>query len=68
MEQHVNAEVKLKILEERNRYAAQKNTTISFNIEGLKTFSSMLLLTGYHSLPQARMFWKKEDDIGLCIV
>ena len=26
------------------------------------------MLTGYHSLPRTRMFWEKEDDIGLSIV
>ena len=60
--------MKLKIIEETNRCAAQKNTTTSFNIEDLVIFNSILLLTGYHSFLQARMFWEKEDDIGLSIV
>ena len=62
-EQYVNAELKLKILEEKN-----KNTTKSFNVEDLKTFNLTLLLTGYHSLPGTRKFWEKEYDIGLSIV
>ena len=44
-------ELKLKILEETNRYAAQESTTTSFNVEDLETFSLILLLIGYHSLP-----------------
>ena len=59
-EQYVNAESKLKILEKGKWYVARKNTTTSF--------SSILLVTGFHSLPWARIFWQKEDDIGLSIV
>ena len=62
-EQYVNTELKLNILEETSTYAAQKITTTSFNVEDLETFNSILLLTGYHSLPRTRMFWENEDDI-----
>ena len=34
-EQYVNAELKLKILEETNTYIAHKNTATSFNVEDL---------------------------------
>ena len=51
IEQYLNAELELKILEETNRYASQKNTTTSLNVEDLEIFNSILLLTGNHSLP-----------------
>ena len=35
--QYTNAELKLKSLEETNRYTAQKNNTPSFNAEDLET-------------------------------
>lgn len=44
-EQYVNPKLELKILEETNRYANQKITRSSFNIEDLETFNSLLLVT-----------------------
>ena len=67
-EQYVNAELKAMIVEETNRYAAQKNSKALFTTADLETFNAVLMLTGYHSLPRTRMFWEKEDDIGLSIV
>ena len=67
-EQYLDTELKLNILKETNRYTAQKNTTTSFIVKDLETFNPILVLTGYHSLPLTRMFWPKEDDIGLSIV
>ena len=34
----------------------------------METFTAVLMLTGYHSLPRTSMFWEKEDDIGLSIL
>ena len=56
------------IVEEANRYAAQKNSKPLFTTADLETFNAVLMLTGYYSLPRTRMFWEKEDDIGLSIV
>ena len=66
-EQYVNAEIKAMIVEETNRSAAQKNSKALFTTADLETFNAALMLTGYHSLPRTRMFWEKEDDIGLSI-
>ena len=66
--QYVKAELKAMIVEETNRCATQKNSKALFATADLETFNAMLMLTGYHSLPRARMFWEKEDDIGLSIV
>ena len=38
-----------------------------FAVEDLETFNAVLILTGY-SLPRTRIFWEKEEDIGLSIV
>ena len=62
-EQYVNAELKVMIVEETNRYAAKKNSKALFTKADLKTCNAVLMLTGYHSLPRAQMFWGKEDDI-----
>ena len=59
-EQYVNAELKLKILEERNRYAAQKNTITSFNAEDLETFNSILLLLVITLSHKEECFGKKK--------
>ena len=61
-EQYVKAELKAMIVEETNRYAAQKNSKALFTTADLETFNAVLRLTGYHSLPRTRMFWEKEDD------
>ena len=67
-EQYVNAELKAIIVEETNRYAAQKKNIALFTTADLETFNAVLMLTGYHNLPRTHMFWEKEDDIGLAIV
>ena len=67
-EQYSNAELKAMIVEETNRYAAQKNSKALFTTADLETFNAVLMLTGYYSLPRTRMFWEKEDNIGLSIV
>ena len=62
-EQYVNAELKAMIVEETNRYAQKKNRKALFTTADLETCNAVLMLTGYHSLPRARMFWGKEDGI-----
>ena len=62
-EQYVNAELKAMIVEETNQQAAKKNSKELFTTADLETFNAALMLTGYHSLPRARMFWGKEDNI-----
>ena len=62
-EQYVNAELKAMIMEETSRYAGNKNSKALFTTADLETFNAVLILTGYHILLRARMFWGKEDDI-----
>ena len=68
-EEYVNAELKEKILVETNRYAAQKNTNFVLSMADLNAFNAILILTGYHhSLPRTRLFWEKEEDVGVAMV
>ena len=55
-EQYVNAELKAIIVEEINRYAAQKKNIALFTTADLETFNAALMLTGYHNLPRTHMF------------
>ena len=67
-EEYVNEELKEMIVTKTNSYVAQKNTNSAFTVRDLETFIAVLNLTGYHSLPRTRMFWEKEEAIGLSIV
>ena len=67
-EEYVNAELKEKIFVETNRYAAQKNINFVLSMADLNAFNVILMLTGYHSLPRIRLFWEKEEDIGVAMV
>ena len=44
--------MKLKDLEEKNRYGAQKNTTTFFNVKDLETFNSILKSASFKALKQ----------------
>ena len=67
-EEYVNAELKKKILVEKNRYAAQKNTNFVLSMADLNTLNAILILTDYHSLPRTRLFWEKDEDVGVAMV
>ena len=57
-------EIRDHICVESIRYARQHNSqdfTLSEN--DLKKFIGILLLTGYHSLPQTVMYWKRTKDV-----
>ena len=64
-QQYVNCEIKEVVVEETNRYAPQKNTNCTFSVTDLKTFSVVLILTGYHSPSRTSMFWEKELERNL---
>ena len=68
-EYFVNDELKNYIITESNRYAAQKNDlSCRLNSRDLNTFIAILLMSSYHSLPRTRMYWEKEEDVGLSLV
>lgn len=57
------------IVEQTLLYASQHNRH-EFRVtqEEIRTFIAILFLSGYHQLPQERMYWSTEEDLGLDIV
>lgn len=54
------------IAEQSMIYAAQKNFhsfTVSAN--EVRTFIGIMILTGYVNLPQERMYWSSDEDLGI---
>ncbi|KAJ8909335.1 hypothetical protein NQ315_013451 [Exocentrus adspersus] len=50
-------------------YAQQKNRhDFSVTIDEIKNFIGILLLSGYHKLPQQKMYWSLDEDLGVEIV
>ena len=47
---------------ETSKQAAQKNMKAVVCKAYLNTFAAILIQTGFHSLPQTRMFWEEEKD------
>lgn len=46
-----------------NKYAKDKNNhTFSINKNDLEKFIGILILTGYHTLPQVRLYWSRDSD------
>jgi hypothetical protein len=37
-------------------------------VEEMRTFLAILMLSGYHSLPQVKMYWSTDEDIGVELV
>uniref|UniRef100_A0A0K0ELN5 DDE_Tnp_1_7 domain-containing protein n=1 Tax=Strongyloides stercoralis TaxID=6248 RepID=A0A0K0ELN5_STRER len=57
------------IVEQTLLYAVQNNRhDFTVNEEEIRTFIAILFLSGYHQLPQERMYWCNEEDLGLEIV
>ena len=52
------------IVLETNRYAQQSNRCdFSLSSNDLKTFVGVLIYSGYHSLPQQRLYWERNRDV-----
>ncbi|KAK9738798.1 Transposase IS4 [Popillia japonica] len=50
-------------------YSRQKNNHDFFvTLEEMKKFIGILLLSGYHKLPQQRMYWLLDEDLGVEMV
>ena len=48
------------IVKHTNLYARQKNNhTFHVNLDEIKGFIGILILSGYHSLPRKHMYWEK---------
>ena len=55
---------------ETTRYAHTKYTDLNFstNKEEMKVFIGILLLSGYHKLPQTHLYWDSNNDTTVTIV
>ena len=54
------------ITEESVRYARQKNNqSFTLSDSDLDVFMGIFLLSGYHSLPRERLYWCRDEDVGV---
>jgi hypothetical protein len=66
---YFDSEVLTKIVDYSNKYAHDNNRHLfQLNIVTLKKFIGILILTGYHTLPAAKLYWSKDEDMGLPLV
>lgn len=56
------------IVQNTNLYAAQKNNNVTVTREDIYRFIGILILSGYHVVPQIGMYWSSKSDLGLPIV
>ncbi|KAF6215702.1 hypothetical protein GE061_000033 [Apolygus lucorum] len=61
--------VLLSIVKETVKYAVQNNRhNFSFSVDCLRKFLGILLFTGYHHLPQEKLYWSEDEDLTVqCI-
>lgn len=50
------------IVDYSNTYASNKNQTLQIDINELKCFLGILLLSGYNEVSRRRMYWEKSPD------
>lgn len=67
-EEYSNAELKEMKLTEANTFEAQKNLTSLLSVAVLNTFHAISMMTGYHLLLRTRLYWEKEDEVGLLLL
>lgn len=58
------------IVTETNRYAAvdKNDHTFSTNRDEIRTFIAILIMSGYHTLPQQDLYWSVSPDLSIDIV
>ncbi len=57
------------LVEQTNLYAQQKNRSDFRSSDAyIRRFIGILLLTGYHSLPQEEMYWSLDKDMFLFLL
>lgn len=65
----LDTDVLMYIVKQTNIYASQKNDhNFKLSLKDLKSFIGILLVSGYHSLPQQNMYWDTAYDSGVEIV
>ena len=56
------------LVQESNRYAAQKGVVFETNNEEMKAFLGINILMGYHKLPSLRDYWSSDPDMRVSYV
>ena len=56
------------IVHQTNLYALQKGKSLKTNREEISQFLGILLLSGYHQVPQEEWYWSTAQDIAVPIV
>lgn len=56
------------IIDQTNLYAQQNNSNFRLNLESLKRFIGILLLSGYHTLPATSDYWSTSPSLGVPLV
>ena len=68
-EELIDDEIRKHIVQQSTIYASQKKRhNFVFSDNCLKKLIGFLLLTGYHELPQERMYWCEDEDVESDIV
>jgi Transposase IS4 len=64
-----DSEVLNLLVSQTNLYASQQNRhDFSIKLAEMRSFLGFLLFTGYHKLPQERMYWSLDNDLTTPIV
>ena len=58
------------VVAETSRYANIDSNDVDFKLttHDFKSFIGVLLLSGYHSLPQQKLYWERNMDVDASIV
>lgn len=56
------------IIGETNRYARQQNSSFVLELEELRRFIGILIVSGYHTLPSVQDYWSKKPSLGVPII
>ena len=68
-EMFLNEDIRNHIITESVRYARQKNDQdFQLDDNDMRRFTGILLLTGYHTLPQQQLYWERSQDVSMPIV
>ena len=66
---YFNEKMYAQIIEQTRMYAHQKNNiNFSISAEDLDVFLAIILLSGYHQMPQQSMYWSQAQDCSIKIV
>ena len=65
-----NSSIRDLIIKESTNYAKSTHNDANFAMteNELKQYVAVLLLAGYHSLPQQRLYWERCIDVDMPIV